>query len=317
MKQTVLVAPLPWGLGHATRCIPIIRRELRKGHNVLVAASGDHRALLQGVFGNRVSFIDLPFMKIGFPASRWVVLYFLLRSPLWLYWVGREKIELNRSVVRHGITKIISDNRLGLFTEKARCIYVTHQLHIVAPVLGPLLNLIHRWFMAQYDEIWVPDYASPPGLAGVLSHPGRPVKNARYIGPLSRFEQPVSKTEKTIANLAIISGPEPARSHFENEIIKEFADKGTPALVLRGKPGLREENFIGNVRVVSHMEDDGLVDAIARAENIVCRSGYSTIMDLHVLGVTARLVPTPGQAEQMYLAQLHNPANGYSSSDSK
>ena len=38
--RRVLIAPLNWGIGHATRCIPIIKRLLEAGKEVIVAADG-------------------------------------------------------------------------------------------------------------------------------------------------------------------------------------------------------------------------------------------------------------------------------------
>ena len=49
-------------------------------------------------------------------------------------------------------------------------------------------------------------------------------------------------------------------------------------------------------------EDDAL---FFHAACLVSRSGYSTLMDLKVLGKKAILFPTKGQKEQEYLFEIH------------
>ena len=44
-------------------------------------------------------------------------------------------------------------------------------------------------------------------------------------------------------------------------------------------------------------------EIIAASENIISRSGYTTIMELVSMGRTAMIIPTPGQTEQEYLAE--------------
>jgi UDP-N-acetylglucosamine transferase subunit ALG13 len=51
------------------------------------------------------------------------------------------------------------------------------------------------------------------------------------------------------------------------------------------------------------------------AHTVICRSGYSSVMDILALGKKSILIPTPGQTEQEYLAQhLHYIGACYTSS---
>src|SRR4051812_46236066 len=58
-KPNVLVAPLDWGLGHATRCIPIIHQLLASGATVVLAGEGRTEVLL------REEFPDLEFLTLA------------------------------------------------------------------------------------------------------------------------------------------------------------------------------------------------------------------------------------------------------------
>ena len=62
---------------------------------------------------------------------------------------------------------------------------------------------------------------------------------------------------------------------------------------------------VGKVTVYNFMSSEELQEYILKADEIICRSGYSSIMDLHALGKlkNATLIPTPGQSEQEYLSE--------------
>jgi predicted glycosyltransferase len=47
-------------------------------------------------------------------------------------------------------------------------------------------------------------------------------------------------------------------------------------------------------------------ELLNKAKMVISRSGYSTLMDVAVVGTKALFIPTPGQIEQEYLSQYHN-----------
>ena len=49
-KPRILLAPLEWGLGHATRCIPIINELIKQNCEVLIAVEGATEHLLKKEF---------------------------------------------------------------------------------------------------------------------------------------------------------------------------------------------------------------------------------------------------------------------------
>lgn len=303
-KRT-LIAPLHWGLGHAARCIPIINNEMQAGNVVYVAATGVQKALLQEHFP-AATFVEIPFMEITYPKDGNMVRHFALSGPRLLHNIWREHKLLKTLTQKLQLTKVISDSRFGLWNRSVESIFITHQVEIQSPVFQEIINMLNRWIMSKYDEVWIPDYEAFPGLAGKLSHPKKLPVNAQYIGPLSRFKKPNQTTAPKLWDaIALISGPEPQRTLFEAEITRMFIKSGEKALILKGQPNLAENSVFENISVVNHLKDEELIKALLGAKKIYARSGYSTIMDLHALGLTATFFPTPGQTEQEYLAELH------------
>lgn len=315
--KTVLIAPLDWGLGHATRCIPIINALLKRENRVIIAATGSRKAILAETFPG-LKMVELPDYEVRLSASPGRLNSKLLRQfPRLWFVIKQEKKWLDALCRTETIDLVISDNRYGLFHKSVHCIFITHQLFIISG-FG---NRADRWLMrfhfrliGRFRECWVPDNADPEkSLAGRLSHPPEtPAFPVTYLGLLSRFAgiahsnvEEYAKTELLI----LLSGPEPQRTLLENVVIRQLVKEGISALLVRGLPHLEavtpDSETPGDdsrLRVVNHLRATALALAISRAGTIVCRSGYSTLMDLIALRRSAVLIPTPGQPEQEYLA---------------
>lgn len=304
-KSRVLVAPLDWGLGHATRCIPIIFKLLQQECEVIIAVEGPGRILLQNEFPNLI-FIELRGYRVQYSHTKfWLPVKLMLQFPKLVYRIYAEKRWLKKIVDEYKIDAVISDNRLGLSHKKIPCVYITHQLQIRTGdrFTESIARKIHYHFINKYTVCWVPDAASTINLAGQLSHPAvLPDVPVVYIGPLSRFEGRESILKYDLCIL--LSGPEPQRSIFEKMILRDLVDfKGT-AFLLRGLPG--HSPAIGSnstmLQVQDHLPASELNVILRQSKTIICRAGYTTIMDLVKLQKKAILVATPGQTEQEYLA---------------
>lgn len=311
--ETILFCPLNWGLGHATRIVPLIKQSIGQGHKVLIGANNAALSFLQNEFPN-VESIELKGYNVRYWRKPFFVLGLLLQMPLFYFSILHEHIQIKKIVKQKKITKIISDNRYGLRSQYTKNIIITHQLFIKLPkalrALEPLLHLVTRKLLQNFHECWVPDYAEKDkSLSGELSH-GKPAwDNVKYIEPLSRFQNyfvESSISKKDYPNvLIIISGPEPQRTHFEIEMTNRFLGRPEKVLMACGKPHSKAEIFIENIHKVNHLSTRDLFLNLKNCKHIVARSGYSTIMDLHVLSRKAELIPTPGQSEQEYLAEYH------------
>ncbi|MBI1286885.1 MAG: glycosyltransferase [Flavobacteriales bacterium] len=303
MDKRILIAPLDWGLGHATRCVPIIRHLLNMGQQPIVAASGRSLLLLRSEFPE-VESVEFEGYDISYPEGSGMAWKMFRSTPHILNRIREEHHELQSLIPKLKLDAVISDNRFGLHTRKIPSVYMTHQVMIKAPMLvEPILYRMHADYMRKFRQVWVPDYAVD-GLSGDLAHKFPLPKNGQYIGPLSRFH--AEQKEETTDVLVVISGPEPQRTRFELQVLKQLQDFDGKAVAVLGTPDRERDETIGNVRIVSHLSANELAQEMAAAKLVVSRSGYSTIMDLAALGKQAVFVPTPGQTEQEYLAQKYH-----------
>ena len=319
----IFIAPLNWGLGHATRCIPLIRYYLAQGDEVVLGGDGKSLVLLRRHFP-QLRVVDLPSLELRYTHNHQQRGFYLRAVPALIRFTIADHYYLRQRLAMEHFDLVISDNRFGLFTRQTRCAYITHQLYVRMPkrlkLFEPLARVVHACIYKRFNEVWVPDYADPTNnLSGALSHGGRFDRHAKYIGPLSRFsnlesgslhlEKPtgLQKPEAGHPILAVLSGLEPQRTLFEQALIDRFKDSTQPVLIVRGKiGGPATTTQIGAVTLVPHMNDEQLVPLMLQAKKIIVRSGYSTIMDLSVLGLLskAEFHPTPGQSEQEYLSTL-------------
>ena len=356
-----LVAPLNWGLGHASRCIPLIQRFLNEGHEVVLGGDGDSLVLLRKHFP-KLRYVYLAPLNLRYSKGKRQVWTMLKALPQLFFWALKDH-EILKAVLREEhFDQIISDNRFGLYPSNSpkdglsakrsiseavyqpEAVYLTHQLHIMLPKgwrwLEPLAERLHARIYAHYNKVWIPDYEDiNQSLAGKLSHPStlnlQHSTSIEYIGPLSRFS--LSGEAGLYDVVAVLSGLEPHRTLLEQSIIARYSNSpkdslsgeaGHEVLIVQGlmnRPNTRIKR--GNITIVPYMSDAELVPALLGAKHIIARSGYSTIMDLHALGLLSNspkdglsaersisgavyqrggplveLIPTPGQPEQEYLA---------------
>ena len=307
LKKNILVAPLNWGIGHATRCIPIINKLIENNYNVIIASSGRSLELLINEFPKN-DFIKITDYNVKYFSFIPLSFSILFQIPKILLKIKKEKGELDKIIDDFSIDGIISDSRFGLYSNKKKSVFITHQLEIQSGFFKNLIQKINYSYINKFNECWILDNQKNP-LAGALSNPKKKTNNYRYIGPQSRFEKKTAKIKYDI--LAIVSGPEPQRTIFEKILIKELREIDKKSLLVQGKPEMNKKKIDGNLEIVSHLSSKELNNVILESRLIICRSGYSTIMDLYKLEKNAILVPTPGQTEQEYLAKYLSKNDNY------
>lgn len=308
-QPIVLVCPLDWGIGHATRCVPIIRELLMQNARVIIGASNRPLAFLKQEFPD-LDFIDFPGYQIVYPGGdEGMVIKMIPQVPKLIKSIRDENSLLDKIINSQKIDLVISDNRYGLYTKKIPCVFMTHQVFIKTPpalrIFEFFLSLMNKMFMQKYTECWIPDFEKEPNLSGDLSHGKALPKHSCYIGPLSRFSSNIATKHKNYIYdaLVLLSGPEPQRTILEKKVLKELSELNLKAAMVCGKP---EEFDIKihseNIDIFQHLESDHLQELILQSEIVISRPGYSTIMDIAALGKKALFIPTPGQTEQEYLS---------------
>ncbi len=315
-QKTVIVAPLNWGLGHATRCMPIIDALLAQGARVILASDGAALTLLRAEYP-QLEAHELPAYNIRYPFAS-MVLSIGIQMPKILRGCLGEYFWLKKFAQQHKIDAVISDNRFGFFHPKTHSIFMTHQVNLLIynSLLQKIANAFNHFFIKKFDTLWIPDFENEPNLAGQLSHGRMPKKNksynwsVQYLGSLSRFNAVFKKEESRFLEekyhaLVVLSGPEPQRTILEEKIVAQLKNTEGVALVrgLKNAPPLDA----GKLTTFDFLTTDKLFELMMMSDVVVCRSGYSSVMDLAALGKRAILIPTPGQTEQEYLAQkLHH-----------
>lgn len=302
----VLIAPLDWGLGHTTRCIPIIKYLLLHHHKVYVGANETIKKILQNEFPS-LHFLQLPGYNVRYSKQKRLLAFkILLQLPKILLSIKKEKTWTEKTVRELKIDLVISDNRFGVSTKKTPCIFITHQLNIIAPtkVLRSFIRRINYSHINRFSQCWVPDYKDNLNMAGEMSHPAHlPSVPVKYVGALSRFEK-TPAAEKKFEWLIILSGPEPQRTILERKILDMAGALEGKVLLIRAKPA--EDEVVSapsNCMVINHLSTEKLQRAYSESEFVLSRSGYTTVMEVLSLQKKAVLIPTPGQTEQEYLAK--------------
>ena len=129
----ILVSSLNWGLGHATRDIPVIRCLLDHQHEVTIAATGNALAVLRKEFPCCKS-IEFPDYPLPYSPSRFFLPKFVASLPVLLRAVSEERNNLNTLLKKGRYDLIISDNRLGVYSSKIPSVFISHQLHYHLPL---------------------------------------------------------------------------------------------------------------------------------------------------------------------------------------
>ncbi|MGY0391553.1 glycosyltransferase [Bizionia sp. KMM 8389] len=304
-RKHILVAPLNWGLGHATRCIPIIKALQAENFTPILASDGAALALLKNEFPN-LTCLELPSYNIKYAKKgAFFKLKLLKDTPKILKNKYAEKAATDKILADYAITGIISDNRFGVYSDKVPSVFITHQLQVLSGNTTKISTKLHNNIIRKFDVCWVPDRPDTLNLSGKLGHIPNASSHIKYIGPLSRFEK---KAEKHMYDILIIlSGPEPQRSLLETKLRQELATYKGRILMVRGViDGPITKVVSENFTIYNYLTSERLETALNTSALVISRSGYTTVMDLAKLNKKAFFIPTPGQFEQRYLAQrLH------------
>jgi len=305
----VIVAALDWGLGHATRCVPVIRALHDRGLEVVIAGNGDSLSWLRAEFP-ALGVLELPPYAVSYSRHGNLTLKMLRQIPRLRKVIRHEHAMLDQFVSQHGIELVISDNRYGCWSTRVPSVIITHQTTILLPPYMKWLNRTVAWYnqkmINHFTQCWIPDTPGAHSLAGKLGRfpAGAPAKFS-YIGNLSRFTghataKPSSQSKYDL--IVVLSGPEPQRSILEDIILAQLSKSSLRAYIVRGvrQPPKPLPPGIPGTDVMNTEELESL---LSEAPCVLARSGYSTVMDLAKLGKKAIFIPTPGQTEQEYLAR--------------
>ncbi len=310
-SKRLLIAPLDWGLGHCSRSVPIIKHLQAAGHQVYLAATSWQRDYMFSCLGV-MPYIPLRGYGINYkllPSS--VRLSIMLQLPKLLSAIAYENKWLSALLAQEHFDAVISDNRYGLHHPALTSFIICHQLHLrsgLGTLPDALIQKLHYRYLSKFNHCLIPDAALAPGLGAALSHPRRLPLNSSYLGPLSQFSPSPDNDSAFAAGsvLILLSGPEPHRTHLSDLLWNQLGAIGLNVIFIEGSAHCPDRTHIpSNIQYHKQLGTTALIPILQQASLVICRSGYSTIMDLVAMSKRAIVIPTPGQTEQEYLAQYH------------
>ncbi|HXS37803.1 MAG TPA: glycosyltransferase, partial [Flavipsychrobacter sp.] len=306
--EKILIAPLDWGLGHTARCVPVIRYLRSLGHHVTFAGNEWQTHFISETFGD-IDIIHLDGYDVRYGKTKSSFILTILTQLPRLYRTIRKEHEwLLQQTAKHNFDRIISDNRYGLYHARIPSVIMTHQLQLQSGINNTAddeLRKLHYKYLDHFNECWVVDVEGTPNLSGKLAHPQKLLDNTHFIGLISQFEASHNPEEKTL--VVLLSGPEPQRSILSDILWKQLKDYTGSVTFVEGSNNAEMRNEIpSNINYFRQITGTLLQPLLEEAKMVVCRSGYSTLMDLIALNKKAIIIPTPGQTEQEYLGKhLH------------
>jgi UDP:flavonoid glycosyltransferase YjiC (YdhE family) len=313
-RKKILISPLNWGFGHAGRMIPVAKNLQQMGHEVIF---GVDTALIpmvrQELTG--IEVIAVPGIKMHYSRFMPQYLAILMQLPGVIIASVREHRQLKKIISEKHPDIVISDNRFGFFNKKAFCVYFTHMLRIPFPKPFRFFEFIgiftHRMIIRRYDMCLIPDVSGADNLAGRLSHLKKLPPNVIYAGLLSRFTNinPILKETKPYICL-LLSGPEPQRTNLLEKVAKA-TEKSDMKLVVLSASDICLSHLSDRITFVISQPAQVLKEYIENADLVICRSGYTSLMELVSLSKGALIIPTPGQTEQEYLGEYNNGRHGF------
>ena len=307
-KQKICIAPLDWGLGHATRCISLAKALMQLNYQVFIASEGHHEVILREALPE-ATFLPLPGYRIQYSKeAKYFLLKIITQLPKIIFSVYYEKNWLRKMQKQFQFNIIISDNRFGFYHKAIPSVFITHQLNIQTGFAwtNNIARILQYRYIKNFNALWVPDIEGEKNYAGLLSNPiKKPIIPIWYMGALSRLEPNVKHSlQKNIRFLGIVSGPEPQRTLFENALWIQGNTGDDDFAIVAGRPIANNEPASSlKGKLYPHANGTDLADLISAAEYIIFRGGYTSLMELIPFKKKLIIIPTPGQTEQEYLAK--------------
>jgi uncharacterized protein (TIGR00661 family) len=304
-----------WGLGHATRSLPVIRKLIQENHKLTIISSGRSLDLLKTELGNDGEYLDVPdYPMLISENSRQFMAKSLIYWPLFIRKMESGLQTVTKLVKKNNYDLIVSDARYDVYSKKIPTYFISHQMRIMNPLRIKKIEsgseIFNLFFFKRFREVIVPDFKEG-SLSGDLSHNLKRIDESRinYVGVLSDFSK--KRMKKDIDYLISISGPEPQRTFFEKSLLSQINQLKGKIVITLGKTEINEKLNNDNITTYTFLSKKIREDLLNRTKLVVSRSGYSTILDLAVIGNKALMVPTPGQIEQEYLGQYHSRKGSY------
>ena len=297
-----------WGLGHATRSVPLVEEFIKQDYQVDIASDGEALTFLRERFP-KLKYFELPPYNITYSRQSNQIIKIASQVPKIISKIKKENKVIIDLCKNESYSCIVSDNRFGAYHETIYSVFISHQINIQSPFMSGLIKKLNINIINKFDECWIPDFEPPHNLGGELSIVHDEIKKYHYIGNLSHLS--IRKKDQVYNITYLLSGPEPQRSILEEKIIAQHPDN-LKGLLIRGSQAQSSKTSTDSLEIVNLLCSDELSEKLSQSSIVVCRSGYSSLMDLVNSHLKVILIPTPGQTEQEYLANRLSELGAYS-----
>jgi len=299
-----------WGLGHATRSLPVIRKLINEKHELTIISNGRSLELLKKELGKEIKYIDIPdYPMLLSKNSRQFMAKSLIYWPKFIGGIHKGFSQLKQILEKEKYDRIISDARYDIYSRKIPSFFISHQMRIMNPLRIKMLEngseIFNLFFFKRFCGVIVPDFKDD-NISGDLSHNLKKIDENKlhFVGVLSDFKQKITK--KDIDYFISISGPEPQRTMFEETLLSQVESLNGKIVITLGKTENLDKFENEKIETYSFLSKEKREEYLNKSKLVISRSGYSTILDLSVIGTKALMCPTPGQIEQEYLSEYHN-----------
>ena len=309
------------GLGHITRCYPLIEALIKRKHEVWIASSNRALKFVKNELGSKIKYFELPeypFQDRAYLKNKFSTLGYVLDFPKYQKSFNKEHELIKKLHLEQKFGCVISDSRYGVHLPGVPS-YLIHshiriglgKLSFISRIITELGNVT---FLKNYSRLLIPD-DEKNGVCGPMTHDLLFIRNPVYLGLLSMVKK--RKVKNDLDYFFSVSGPEPQRTVFEKKVLSSIKNlKGKIAVTL-GKPESQKIEKKKNCVVYGYLKKEKQEEMLNRARMIITRSGPTTITDIVELGKKALLVPTLGQPEQEDVAEYHHKKRQFMKKDLK
>ena len=314
-NKVVITGALDWGLGHLTRLITLMKKS--EVSQWLILATADQKKIYQKDFPKAI-FYETESLNWQWSGTQSAVKEMFRQRKKWNRQLRSDQKLVEEIVIKHKVDSILSDNRYGLYHENIPSIILTHQLNLpTSLIMKSFAQKKLSRYLSPFHEIWVPDYIDhKKRLSGKLSEPPEKLQpKVHFIGPLCRFSWDEKHQEKTGTTI-LLSGPEPQRKKFLLDLLTSFSSDENLTIIA---PQIYSDISLSEKQSwLENPDEVTLQKVLKNSKTIISRAGYSTIMEIHKLQNTKKIiVPTPYQNEQNYLGKHLNGQWGFNTVNQK
>jgi uncharacterized protein (TIGR00661 family) len=281
---------------------------LKAGHELTLIGRGRSLELLKKELKERCSYLNIPDYSSPYSKGDFFVAKFLSYFPIYINEIIKEHKRIKELIRDEKYERIISDNRFGVYHSEVPSYFISHQLRFIAPgrirTFEMATERFNYSFKKNFSKFLVPDYKEN-SLSGELSHNLRYFKESKveYLGVLSSIKKKCLRED--IDYFISLSGPEPQRTILEKKVLKQAPLLKGRIIIALGKPEDPRQEVVNHLHIFGYLERERQEEIMNRSKLVITRPGYTTLMELAMLKKKALFIPTPGQTEQIYLANYH------------